>query len=110
MWDLERENCIAQLNLPASGSGGDGVAPAAEHIAASCHSPLLYAADGSGMGETEYGASARMQQFDAHAELLLAGACLPASKLLLCPCGCFPAHRTPPSPLRAFPRCHPSSP
>ncbi|KAL4426136.1 hypothetical protein ABPG77_007418 [Micractinium sp. CCAP 211/92] len=49
MWDLERENCIAQLNLPASGSGGDGVAPAAEHMAASCHSPLLYAADGSGM-------------------------------------------------------------
>lgn len=51
MWDLERENCIAQLNLPASGSGGDGVAAAAEHIAASCHSPLLYAADGSGTGE-----------------------------------------------------------
>ncbi|KAL4421494.1 hypothetical protein ABPG75_010785 [Micractinium tetrahymenae] len=51
MWDLERENCIAQLNLPGSGSGsggGDGAAPAVEHIAASCHSPLLYAADGSG--------------------------------------------------------------
>lgn len=49
MWDLERENCIAQLNLPAG--GGDGAAPAAEHMAASCHSPLLYAADSSGTGE-----------------------------------------------------------
>ncbi|PSC68711.1 Regulatory-associated of TOR 1 [Micractinium conductrix] len=54
MWDLERENCIAQLNLPAAGAAGGGgsepggAAPAVEHIAASCHSPLLYAADNSG--------------------------------------------------------------
>ena len=56
MWDLERENCIAQLNLPAAGAAGGGgsepggAAPAVEHIAASCHSPLLYAADNSGTG------------------------------------------------------------
>lgn len=50
MWDLERENCIAQLNLPGSGASGDGAAPPVEHMAASCHSPLLYAADGGGTG------------------------------------------------------------
>ncbi|EFN54506.1 hypothetical protein CHLNCDRAFT_135218 [Chlorella variabilis] len=50
MWDLERENCIAQLNLPGGGGNGDAAAaPAVEHIAASCCSPLLYAADGTGM-------------------------------------------------------------
>mgnify|MGYP001809699520 CR=1 FL=1 len=52
MWDLERENCIAQLNLPGGSiSGGGGVAagaPAVEHVAASSCSPLLYAADGGG--------------------------------------------------------------
>ena len=51
MWDLERENCIAQLNLPGGGGNGDAAAaPAVEHIAASCCSPLLYAADGTGTG------------------------------------------------------------
>ena len=51
MWDLERENCIAQLNLPPlSGSGDAAAPPAVDHIAASCSSPLLYAADTSGTG------------------------------------------------------------
>jgi hypothetical protein len=50
MWDLERENCIAQLNLPGGGGGGTNGEgpPAVEHIAASCCSPLLYAADSAG--------------------------------------------------------------
>ena len=51
MWDLERENCIAQLNLPpVSGSDNAAAPPAVDHIAASCSSPLLYAADTSGTG------------------------------------------------------------
>lgn len=61
MWDLERENCIAQLNLPgssaaAAGSNSGAAAAAAagagvEHIATSVSSPLLYAADATGTGE-----------------------------------------------------------
>jgi len=60
MWDLERENCIAQLSLPgpaaASGTAGAAAAAAAagvEHIATSASSPLLYAADAAGTGEGE---------------------------------------------------------
>lgn len=59
MWDLERENCIAQLSLPgpaaAGGSAGAAAAAAAgvEHIATSASSPLLYAADAAGTGEGE---------------------------------------------------------
>lgn len=57
MWDLERENCIAQLNLPTvSGSGDAAAPPAVDHIAASCSSPLLYAADTSGTGAAAAGA------------------------------------------------------
>lgn len=53
MWDLERENCIAQLNLPAPAAGA--AAPCVEHIAASTSSPLLYAADSAGTGEERWG-------------------------------------------------------
>jgi hypothetical protein len=47
MWDLERENCIAQLTLPGGGGEG-GDAPAVEHLAASAASPLLHVADAGG--------------------------------------------------------------
>ena len=57
MWDLERENCIAQLNLPpppstsGSGSNSGGEGATVEHLAASGTSPLLYAADATGTGD-----------------------------------------------------------
>ena len=59
MWDLERESCVVQLSLPpASSSSGGGSSGGADHaasalpattcLAASCNTPLLFAADASG--------------------------------------------------------------
>ena len=61
MWDLERENCIAQLNLPpppstsGSGSNSGGEGATVEHLAASGTSPLLYAADATGTADAVMG-------------------------------------------------------
>ena len=116
MWDLERENCIAQLNLPAGGASGGGAAssaaaaahkPAVEHLAASASSPLLYAGDANGAGARGWraGGPGSVGRSGCVQGLLQAG-CSPAPG----PRCCSPDPHRPARPLLLLPASSPPRP